>query len=429
MKVKGALARLGFYTAVAILVAAVLYGTPRLPDKRPAEDLLGGPQRQRSAATPVTMLRERIDTLASGESLRSVFARAGVSDMLANQAVKALTLIDPSRVRAGMPITFRSESDSAPSEIVMQLAIDRLLHLRRDGASWTESEERLPWTTDTVVVSGSISSTLYEAMDSSAKATLPANARQQLTWSLADAFEYKIDMSRDLQPGDAFRVMAERSSSSGGAVRIGKILAATFTLSGTELQAIRYASHSVGGDFFDANGKSLRAAFLRAPLEFRRISSTFGGRFHPILGVWKQHKGTDYAASLGTPVRAIGDGVVVRAGWGNGYGNVLEIRHRNGFVTRYGHLRGFASGVRTGSRVTIGQTVAYVGATGLATGPHLHFEVLVGGVQRDPRTAFRDRGGDPVPATERPDFERVRSQMMAVLDAKAASTVGGLASR
>jgi murein DD-endopeptidase MepM/ murein hydrolase activator NlpD len=266
-------------------------------------------------------------------------------------------------------------------------------------------------------------------MDASAKAVLPAPARQQLTWTLADAFEYKIDMSRDLQPGDAFRVMAERSSSSGGAVKIGKIVAATFTLSGTELQAIRYASHSVRGDFFDGNGKSLRAAFLRAPLEFRRISSTFGGRFHPILGVWKQHKGTDYAASFGTPVRAIGDGVVLRAGWSNGYGNLLEIRHRNGFVTRYGHLRGFASGVQGGSRVAIGQTVAYVGATGLATGPHLHFEVLVDGVQRDPRAALRDRSGDPVPGTERPEFERVRDQMLAQLESKAPSSPNGLASR
>ena len=424
---KAVIARVATYAVVAILVAAALYATPPLPQRRPAEELLSA--QQGVATTPVTMLRERIDTLASGESLRGIFARGGVSEALINEALKALTVVDPRRVRAGMPITFRSAPDSAPNEIVMQLAIDRLLHLRRDGTSWTESEERLPWTTDTIVVSGAISSTLYEAMDSSAKSLLPASARQQLTWALADVFDYKIDMSRDLQPGDSFRVMAERNSSSGGAVRIGKILAATFTLSGTELQAIRYASHAVSGDFFDANGKSLRAAFLRAPLEFRRISSTFGGRFHPILGVWKQHKGTDYAAAPGTPVRAIGDGVVLRAGWGNGYGNLLEIRHRNGFVTRYGHLRGFASGIHAGSRVSIGQTVAYVGSTGLATGPHLHFEVLVGGVQRDPRTALRDRGGDPIPGSERAEFERTRSQMLATLESRAPASAGGLASR
>lgn len=425
---KSIIVRVGFYAAAAILAAAVLFQTPQLPQRRPAEELLGV-RHAGVASVPMTMLRERIDTLASGESLRSVFARGGVTEVLANQAVKALTLIDPSRVRAGMPVVFRSAPDSAPTEIVMQLAIDRLLHLRRDGAAWTESEERLPWTTDTVVVAGSISSTLYEAMDSSARSVLPASARQQLTWSLADVFEYKIDMSRDLQPGDSFRVMAERSSSTGGAVRMGRILAATFTLSGTELQAIRYASNSVRGDFFDVNGKSLRAAFLRAPLEFRRISSTFGGRFHPILGIWKQHKGTDYAAAPGTPVRAIGDGVVTRAGWGNGYGNLVEIRHRNGFVTRYGHLRGFASGIHAGTRVTIGQTVAYVGSTGLATGPHLHFEVLVDGVQRDSRTALRDRSGDPVPNAERPGFERLRAQLLATLESTAPSTPSGLASR
>jgi len=425
---KAVITRAATYVVAAIIVAGALYATPRLPDRRPAEEILG-PQQQSIAALPVAMLRERVDTLASGESLRSVFARGGVSEVLANEAVKALTLIDPGRVRAGMPVVFRSAPDSAPNEIVLQLGIDRLLHLRRDGSEWTESEERLPWKTDTIVVSGTIASTLYEAMDSSAKAILPASARQQLTWSLADVFDYKIDMSRDLQPGDAFRVMAERSSSTSGAVRMGKILAATFTLSGTELQAIRYASNTVRGDFFDANGKSLRAAFLRAPLEFRRISSSFGGRYHPILGVWKQHKGTDYAASAGTPVRAIGDGVVVRAGWGSGYGNVLEIRHRNGFVTRYGHLHGFASGIHVGTRVTIGQTVAYVGSTGLATGPHLHFEVLVDGVQRDPRTAFRDRSGDPVPAGDRPDFERLRAQMMAALQTEASPSPAGLASR
>jgi murein DD-endopeptidase MepM/ murein hydrolase activator NlpD len=426
---KGVIERVVTYGVAAILVAGALYQTPQLSDKKPAEELLG-PQQQSVATVSMAMLRERIDTLGSGESLRSVFARGGVSEVLTTQALKALTIINPGRVRAGMPIAFRSPApDSAPTEIVLHLAIDRLLHLKREGATWTESEEQLPWKTDTIVVSGSVASTLYEAMDSSAKSVLPAQARQQLTWALADVFEYKIDMSRDLQPGDSFRVMAERSSSANGAVRIGKILAATFSLSGTELQAIRYASHTVGGDFFDASGKSLRAAFLRAPLEFRRISSTFGGRFHPILGVWKQHKGTDYAASSGTPVRAIGDGTVIRARWGSGYGNVLEIRHRNGFVSRYGHLRGFASGVHVGTHVAIGQTVAYVGMTGLATGPHLHFEVLVDGVQRDPRSALRDRSGDPVPARERAAFEQERSRLMAMLEIESPETATGLAAR
>ena len=428
---KRSIARLVTYGVAAVLVAAALYFTPQLPERKPAAEMLGVASQQGLAlATPVLPLfRQRVDTLARGESLREVFARGGVSDLLANEALKALTIIDPNRVRAGMPITFRSAAvDSTPTEIVLQLAIDRLLHLKRTGESWTESEENIPWTTDTVVVAGKITSTLYDAMDESAKSVFPAAARQQLTWSLADIFEYKVDMSRDLQEGDQFRVLAERSTSPTGAVKAGKILAATFTLSGTELQAIRFKSEGSSGEYFDQNGKSLRAAFLRAPLEFRRISSTFGGRWHPILGVWKQHKGTDYAANLGTPVRAIGDGVVVRAGWGNGYGNVLEIRHRNGFVTRYGHLRGFAHDIHVGSRVAIGQTVAFVGATGLATGPHLHFEVLVDGVQRDPRTALKNSSADPLPARDRASFDSVRTRMLAVLEGAPNGTLG-LASR
>jgi murein DD-endopeptidase MepM/ murein hydrolase activator NlpD len=424
---KAALVRVITYGSVAILVAGALYGTPRLPERQPAADVMAAAP---SPAAPLAVLHRQVDTLASGESLRSIFARGGVSEVLVEQALKALTVINPGRVRAGMPVTFSAtHPDSAPTEIVLQLAIDRLLHLKREGTTWTEVEENVPWTTDTIVVAGTIGSTLYQAMDSSAQAILPAAARQQLTWSLADVFEYKIDMSRDLQPGDAFRVMAERATARTGAVRMGRILAATFTLSGSELQAVRYASSAVSGDFFDQDGRSLRAAFLRAPLEFRRISSRFGGRMHPVLGVWKQHRGTDYAASQGTPVRAIGDGVVIRAGWGNGYGNVLELRHRNGFVTRYGHLRGFASGVRVGSRVTIGQTVAYVGSTGMSTGPHLHFEVLVGGVQRDPRTALRNRGGEPVPTRERADFELLRTRMIAALESGSTTPATAVAIR
>jgi len=149
----------------------------------------------------------------------------------------------------------------------------------------------------------------------------------------------------------------------------------------------------------------------------------FGMREHPILGGVRQHKGTDYAAAMGTPVRAIGDGVIVRAGWSNGYGNVLEIRHRNGYVTRYGHLSRYASGVGVGKRVSIGQTVAFVGSTGLSTGPHLHFEVLVNGVQRDPRVALKATGGDPVPSAERSAFDAARDRLLAAL----ASPIQGVA--
>jgi murein DD-endopeptidase MepM/ murein hydrolase activator NlpD len=138
----------------------------------------------------------------------------------------------------------------------------------------------------------------------------------------------------------------------------------------------------------------------------------FGGRRHPVLGIWRRHKGTDYAASMGTPVRTIGDGVVVFVGRKGGYGNVIDVRHRNGYVSRYGHLRSFAKGIHRGSRVTIGSTIGSVGMSGLATGPHLHFEILVNGVQRDPKIALQMKGGDPIPSAERGVFEEIRNRTL-----------------
>lgn len=404
--------RLGLYSLVALAFAGALRFTPQLPEPdRKAADVL-----VTQAATPSWKLR--FDTLGRGESLARVLVRGGLTDVAAARAIQAATTLDERKIPAGMPVTIRSEAtDSTPSEITLQVAIDRLLHLRRTGDSWQSTEELLPWTTDTIVVAGTIASSLYDALNTSARIDLPAGARQQLAWSLADVYEYRVDMSRDLQAGDEFRVEAERAVAPSGAVRIGKVLAATFRLSGTFINVVRFATDSASGQYFDQNGKSMRAAFLRAPLEFRRISSVFGGREHPILGGWRQHKGTDYAANMGTPVRAIGDGVIVRAGWSNGYGNVLEIRHRNGFVTRYGHLSRYASSIHVGTRVAIGQTVAFVGSTGLSTGPHLHFEVIVNGEQRDPRTALRQTGGDPVPASQRAAFTALRDRLLASLDA------------
>jgi murein DD-endopeptidase MepM/ murein hydrolase activator NlpD len=401
--------RIGLYSLVALALAGALRFTPPLPEPgRKAADVLVA-----QAAIPAWKLR--FDTLGRGESLQSLLRRGGLTDVAAARVLQAATGLDERRIPAGMPVTIKTgATDSVPSEVTLQLSIDRLLHLNRTGDAWSGTDERLPWTTDTIVVSGTIASNLYDAMDASAKSDLPSGARQQLAWSLADVYEYRVDMSRDLQAGDEFKV---------GAVRIGKVIAATFKLSGSFINAVRFVSGTVSGQYFDQTGKSMRAAFLRAPLEFRRISSVFGGREHPILGGWRQHKGTDYAAATGTPVRAIGDGVITRAGWGAGYGNLLEMRHRNGYVTRYGHLSRFASGVHVGSHVAIGQTVAFVGSTGLATGPHLHFEVLIGGQQRDPRVALKQSGGEPVPNAERSAFEQLRDRLLASIDAPSAGVV------
>ena len=407
----------------ALTAGVVIYATDGRPlSGRP--NALEGPVVTASPAAVATPVpaepAPHEDTLSRGESLSELLARRGVSDVVMREVLRAASLLDMRRIPTGMRVVTRAiHPDSTPNEIVLHLAVDRLLRLSRTGASWQGEEERLQWRTDTIVVAGSITSSLYQAMQAAAKGTLPASASQQLTWTLADVFEYRVDMSKDLQVGDRFRVLAERAVSPTGVARTGRLLAATLTLSGVEHEAIRFERGS-RAEYYDANGKSLRAAFLRAPLEFRRISSNFGFRRHPILGDVRKHKGVDYAASSGTPVRAIGDGVVQRAGWGGGYGNVLEIRHPNGYVTRYGHLRGFARNVHRGARVTIGQKVAFVGTTGLSTAPHLHFEVLVGGVHRDPRVALRDKTGFPILASQRDAFLSHRDRLIAAMEQRAA---------
>ncbi len=271
---------------------------------------------------------------------------------------------------------------------------------------------------DTLSIVGVIHSSLYNALNESGEGVLPASARHKLAWSLADIFEYKVDMSRDLAQGDKFHILVERLQKPNGAIIVNKILGARLALSNNHnpLEAIHFDPPGGGStQYYDASGMSLRAAFLRAPVAFRRISSIFGSRKHPIFGEWRNHTGTDYAAPMGTPVRAIGDGVVVFVGRSGGYGNMIDIRHRNGMVSRYGHMRNFAPEMRPGMRVAMGSTIGYVGMTGWATGPHLHFEIRVGGVAHDPKLALQSKGGEPIPASERALFQKMRNQTLASL--------------
>ena len=272
---------------------------------------------------------------------------------------------------------------------------------------------------DTLAISGVIHSSLYNALNESGVGVLPPSARHQLAWRLADIFEYKVDMSRDLRQGDKFHLLVERLQKPNGAIIVNKILGAKLALSELHkpIEAIHFDTPgSSTGQYYDASGMSLRAAFLRAPVAFRRISSIFGARKHPIFGEWRNHTGTDYAAAEGTPVRAIGDGIVIFAGKRGGYGNMIDIRHRNGMVSRYGHMRNFAKGVKRGTHVAMGSTIGYVGMTGWATGPHLHFEIRVDGVAKNPRLALESRSGEPIPASERALFQRMRNQTLASLN-------------
>ncbi|AHG90618.1 Peptidase M23 [Gemmatirosa kalamazoonensis] len=412
------------YVVVAGAAAAAVYFAPQAPAARPVTDLAVN-DAATEVALPVTApvapaWRERVDTLGRGETLVSVLQRAGVSRVLAAQALRAAG--EATSLRAGIKVTTVARAgDSLPQEITYKPAVDRVVRLRYLAGAWQRMEEKLAWRTDTLVARGAIRSSLHDALHAALGDRLPSAERSEIVWKLADIFEYRVDMDRDLQPGDSVRLLLERKVDPEGKPTEAHILAASMTVSGKEVDAIRFERRGGSTTFFDQYGKSLRAAFLRAPVEFRRISSVFGMRNHPILGEWKMHKGTDYAAAAGTPVRAIGEGTVAYAGWKSGFGNVIEVRHSNGYVSRYGHLRGFAKGVRRGSFVAIGKTIGYVGMTGLATAPHLHFEMLVDGVQRDPRKALRDKIADPIPARERGAFAALRSRLFAALDLRAPS--------
>ena len=379
-----------------------------LPERKPLADVAG------LAAS----WEERVDSIANGETLGKVLERGGVSGQNMLQVLDAASstkAINPNRVRRGMRISFGAlRDDSMPRQVSFHVDVDRVLRLVRGDSGWTARLDSIPWTTDTLVVRGQITDNLYEGIDA-AETDLPPGSRRELAWSVANIFEFRIDMSRDVQEGDAFTVLVERRQLPSGVTRMGEVLAATFTNGGATIEAIRHLADGKP-KYYDQQGKSLAANFLLAPLEFRRISSGFGGRRHPVLGIFRRHQGTDYAASSGTQVRAIGDGLVIAAGARGGYGNMIDVRHTNGIVTRYGHLRSFAKGVRAGTRVSMGQTIGYVGQTGLATGPHLHFEVLVNGVARNPRTALQAKAGPPLPAAQRAEFDALRFRYIAMIE-------------
>jgi murein DD-endopeptidase MepM/ murein hydrolase activator NlpD len=273
------------------------------------------------------------------------------------------------------------------------------------------ADVRIPPLADTVLIRGVIRSSLYDALHTAAARVLPYPAHAELAWRLADVFEYRVDMSRDLEPGDEIRVLVERALRPNGSVYASELLAVRLEVSGSPIEAVR----SRRGVYVDRRGRSLRATFLRAPLSYRRLSSEFGMRWHPILGRWREHRGVDYAAPSGTPVRSVGDGVVIFAGWKGSYGNLVEVSHPGGVVTRYAHLRGYARGARRGARVRVGQTVGYVGSTGLSTGPHLHFEMLVNGRYTDPRYALQVRSRQRPRIADRGAFGGSRAALLGAL--------------
>jgi murein DD-endopeptidase MepM/ murein hydrolase activator NlpD len=405
---------LGLFLAVLVFGAAAFFG---LSGTWPWHRLPASERDSATAAPPVPVFTETVDTLDRGETLSDLFARHKVSGIDFHRLDPALAL-NPRRLRPGLVFSFRqSVGDSLPTHIVVRTTPEQRVTFRRVSAGWSAEAQSIRWRPQEMRIEGAIDNSLYEALDAGVSDDqLDSSNRQRLAWDLADVYAWEIDFTRDIRPGDRFQVVFERLVSEDGEVRFGRVLASDLTIGGRSLTAVRFTPSSVRSAlYFDADGGSLRRAFLRAPVEFRRISSNFANRrFHPVLGLTRRHEGTDYAARPGTPVMAAGDGVVLRAGWAGGYGNLVELRHLNGITTRYGHLRGVARKVHRGARVEQGQIIGYVGSTGLASGPHLHYEFRMNGVAKDSRRV-KIGGGTPVAKADRGAFEQERDRLIALL--------------
>ena len=279
-----------------------------------------------------------------------------------------------------------------------------VLTAKPQGDGYRIAEEAAPLERRVVMRSAEIKSSLFAATDA-------ARLSDVIAGQIADIFSTDIDFHKDIRRGDRFTVVYEMFFEAGEPVRSGRVLAAEFVNQGKAYQAIYYQHPDGQGDYYAPDGRSIKKAFLRSPLEYSRISSGFTeARFHPILQRWRAHKGIDYAAATGTGVKATADGFVEHASFDRGYGNVVVIRHQQKYTTLYGHLSGFARGISRGARVSQGQLIGYVGSTGLATGPHLHYEFRINDVHQDPlRVVMPD--APPITPEKRLSFDAVSRPM------------------
>lgn len=337
--------------------------------QEPAPETLATP-----AASPWVAVKVK-----SGQTLSSIFEAQGLPVM---DWVALLRLDGDAkrlkRLRAGDTLHLRKGPEGL-QELTYALDEAHTLQISRTDAGFESITlaaeiERRP-----TYAMGTLTSSLYES-------ALAAGLTAGLVIELADIFGYDIDFGQDIRVGDRFTVIFEELYKNGEKLRAGNILAAEFVNQGKPLQAVRYVDPQGTSGYYAPEGQSLRKSFIRTPLDVFRISSHFSlGRRHPVLNRIRAHLGTDYAAGTGTPVKATGDGRVVFMGWKGGYGKVIILKHGSSYETLYAHMSRFRKGLGYGSRVQQGQVIGYVGATGLATGPHLHYEFRVNGKHRDPR--------------------------------------------
>jgi murein DD-endopeptidase MepM/ murein hydrolase activator NlpD len=355
----------------------------------------------RVAKTESVPLLRITGIVEKGQSLYEIFKRHGFDPRELFHVKEALAGVhSPREFRSGQPYEIHVDPEKRLHAFVYWVSDDSLVRVTRAAEGYQAEKLNLEYERKILCLEGSIEDNLISSMGGGPQNLL-------LALNLSDIFAWDIDFTTALRKGDTYRMLVEGLYRDGEFRKYGNILAAEFVNDGVLSRAYRF---EVDGraDYFDAEGRSLRKAFLKAPLSFRRVSSGFSkSRLHPVLKIRRAHNGTDYVAPKGTPVSAMANGQVLAAGRQGGYGNLVVIRHPNGYKTFYGHLSGFARGVRKGSGVTQGQLIGYVGSTGISTGPHLHFEMRVNDRPVNPRKVIIPPG-DPVPEALLASFNAAR---------------------
>ena len=329
-----------------------------------------------AASTAQTFWRE--ERIQRGETQASLLERLGVEDPAAISYLRSTR--DARSLFQLVPGRVVSAETTADGRLVTLRYLNggTLMTVTREGESFSATEQAALLETRVISAAGEIRSSLFAATDR-------LNVPDAITLQMVEVFSTDIDFHKDLRKNDSFSLVYEMHYDRGEPVRSGRLLSAEFVNQGKTLNAVWFAATNNEASYYTLDGKNIRKAFLRSPLEFSRITSGFSAaRYHPILRTWRAHTGVDFAAPIGARIKATADGVVDYAGVQGGYGNVVILRHQSKFTTLYAHMSGFASGIRKGARVQQGDIIGSVGMTGLTTGPHVHYEFRVNEVHRDP---------------------------------------------
>ncbi|MDH3311060.1 MAG: peptidoglycan DD-metalloendopeptidase family protein [Gammaproteobacteria bacterium] len=417
-----------FLTSVTI-AAIIPRGSDTLPKNAlvpsmPPQTVMLGETMLPAAAKPVTDEPAEIEipqkmpdrepwielTIRKGDTLSDILKREGHD----SSDIHRLIQTNPDarvfrQLYPGQRLRLRAEAGGPLQELVYETDPGEVFHLVRQEDRFELTKELRHFETRVAHVSGTIASSLFEDGQE-------AGLSDTLIMKLVEIFGWDIDFALDLRRGDSFSIIHEEKFWQGQKVSDGIILAAEFINQGRVFRAIAFRDANGYTSYYTPDGTSVRRPFLRTPVEFSRITSRFTrGRYHPILKTWRAHKGVDYAAPTGTPVRATASGRILAIGWNGGYGKRIVIRHNATYSTIYAHLSRFRSDLRVGSFVEQGQTIGYVGATGLANGPHLHYEFQVNGAHRNPLT-YKFSGGGKIASQNQDEFMQIANRWTARLD-------------